>query len=158
MPTPNVANIASAVLEPWPIPKDQIVAGSPSASGAVLHTGERDTGCGLWECTPGSFTWQYDVNQSMCVIEGEAQIEIEGGERFTVRAGDAAFFPAGTSALWTVRATVRKLYTLYIDPPEAKPARKPAPKPAGKSVREPARPAAGRVTKKSRERRSPPRR
>lgn len=46
-----------AALEPWPIPKDQVLAGSPEASGAVLwQSDDKRLLNGIWECTPGEFT------------------------------------------------------------------------------------------------------
>lgn len=113
MPTPCHVRVADAELEPWPIAPEQILAGAPQARGRALHEGPDDSGCGVWECTPGTFVWDYALNQSMVLVAGEAEIAVEGGERFTVRAGDAAVFPRGTKATWTVKATVRKLYTLW---------------------------------------------
>lgn len=113
MPKAVHQTVADARLEPWPIAPEQVVAGQPAASGAQLHAGENDCETGIWECTPGTFDWHYEVHQSLCLTAGEAEIQTQGGERFTLRPGDAAFFEAGTKARWTVRKTVRKLYTLY---------------------------------------------
>lgn len=113
MPQPTFVSVAEAALEPWPLEPAQILAGRPQARGKALHEGPGDTGCGVWECTPGTFVWSYELNQSMVLTAGEAEIAVEGGERFTVRVGDAAFFPAGTRATWIVKETVRKLYTIY---------------------------------------------
>ena len=112
---PSATHIAAphAELEDWPIPAEQIAAGQPRARGTVLHDGPEGTGCGVWECTPGTFDWVYDTHQSLCVLSGEAEVEIAGGARLTLAPGDAAFFPAGTRARWTVRQTLRKVYTTY---------------------------------------------
>jgi uncharacterized cupin superfamily protein len=104
---------AAAPLESMPLEPEQIISGEPKASGLVLHEGEGDTGTGIWEVTPGSFSWDYETNQSMYVLAGRAEVEIEGGERLVLEPGDAVFIPAGTRAKWTVGETLRKVYTLY---------------------------------------------
>jgi uncharacterized cupin superfamily protein len=106
-------SVASAPLESWPIPADQVRSGDPRASGLSLHEGADGAGSGIWECTPGTFDWVYDAHQSLCVVSGEAQVQIEGGPRLQLGPGDAAVFPQGTRATWTVTRTLRKLYTLY---------------------------------------------
>ena len=55
----------NAELEDWPIPAEQIVAGQPRARGTVLHEGPEGTGCGVWECTPGTFDWAYDTRYDL---------------------------------------------------------------------------------------------
>jgi uncharacterized cupin superfamily protein len=106
-------NVETAVLRPWPIAKSQVVAGDPRASGLALHEGKDGSGFGLWECTPGSFDWEYEMHESVCVLSGEASVQVKGGEQLALSAGAAAFFPKGTRARWTVHATLRKVYTLY---------------------------------------------
>jgi uncharacterized cupin superfamily protein len=105
--------VPAAQLEPWPLASEQVVAGQPAAYGLVLHEGENGAGCGIWECSPGTFDWAYDVHQSLCLVSGEADVQIKDGPRLSLKPGDAVLFPAGTMARWTVKATVRKLYTLY---------------------------------------------
>lgn len=104
---------AEALLEDWPIPQDQIREGSPRASGLSLHEGEHGAGTGIWEVTEGSFDWVYETHQSLCVLSGSAEVSIEDGPSLRLEAGDAAFFPAGARARWTVRAKLRKVYTTY---------------------------------------------
>ncbi len=104
---------AEALLEEWPIPKEQIRGGSPRASGLSLHDGEAGAGTGIWEVTEGSFDWAYETNQSLCVLSGRAEVTVEGGPSLRLEPGDAAFFPAGTRARWTVRSKLRKVYTTY---------------------------------------------
>jgi uncharacterized cupin superfamily protein len=102
-----------AALEEWPIPREQIREGSPRASGTSLHEGADGAGTGVWEVTEGSFDWEYATHQSLCVLSGRAQVAIEGGPSLELGPGDAAFFPAGTRARWTVRAKLRKVYSTY---------------------------------------------
>ena len=110
MPTPVRVAVKSAVLQPWPIPPDQVVRGTPRARGRLLHDGAGETG--IWECTPGSFTWRYDTHQAMTILAGRATLSLGRGRSLQLKAGDAVFIPRGTRATWTVKATVRKGYTL----------------------------------------------
>lgn len=113
MSTARSVRAAAAPLEDWPIPNEQIREGSPRASGLSLHEGQAGAGTGVWEVTEGSFDWAYETNQSLFVLSGRADVAIEGGPSLRLEAGDAAFFPAGTRARWTVRSKLRKVYTTY---------------------------------------------
>ena len=105
-------NIHLARLEPCPLDRAAIVAGEPHASRLSLHERADGTGTGIWECTPGCFELNCERNQSLSVLSGDAVVEV-AGELLELGPGDAAFFPKGTRARWTVRSTLRKLYTLY---------------------------------------------
>ncbi len=110
MPAPVRLAVMSARLQAWPIPKGQVLAGSPRARGRLLHDGTGETG--VWECSPGRFTWRYDTNQAMTILSGRATLALGRGRSLSLKAGDAVFIPRGTRATWTVKATVRKVYTL----------------------------------------------
>ena len=113
MSKPTKVAAPAAALEPWPIPPAQIRSGDPRASGTLLHDGPEGTGTGVWECTPGSFDWVYRSHQSLCVLKGEAEVVLQSGERYTLGPGDTLFLPRGARASWTVRSTLRKVYTTY---------------------------------------------
>jgi uncharacterized protein len=113
MSNPCQVHGPGAALEEWPIPSAWIRGGTPRAFGRSLHDGEGGAGTGIWEVTEGSFDWEYPTHQSLCVLSGSAEVALEGGPTFALRPGDAAFFPAGTLARWTVREKLRKVYTTY---------------------------------------------
>lgn len=88
----------------------------PAASLSCLPFFERQDRrmeCGIWECTPG--VWRRQVNQAeFChIISGLCTFTPEGGEPFTMRAGDAVLFPANTIGVWNIQETVRKTYVLF---------------------------------------------
>ena len=54
------ASVRGPELDRWPIPDDQVVSGSPQASGRFLwQSDDKRLSNGLWRCTEGSFTWDY---------------------------------------------------------------------------------------------------
>ncbi len=103
--------VSKAKLEAWPIPEANVVSGKPRAAGKLLQ-GDGRAETGIWECTPGTFTWDYDTRQSLCVVSGSATVRV-GRRTLALKPGSAVFIAAGTHARWTVTKTLRKLYTLY---------------------------------------------
>ena len=63
----------------------------------------------MWDCTAGRFNWYYDGDETIYVIEGSVTVTDRGGVTRSLNAGDTAFFPAGSSAEWTVNKYVRKI-------------------------------------------------
>ncbi len=103
-------SISRAAVEPAPIPDDDIVSGTPQASVAILWRNREGTLFnGVWHCTPGTFYLEH-ADETVAFIEGRATITPEGGEPIEVSAGETAFFPDGTRALWEVHETVRKAF------------------------------------------------
>lgn len=108
----------SAALEPWPIAGDQIVAGHPQASGAFLwQSDDKRLSNGVWECTPGSFRWDYTWDETIYFREGRVTITDQDGKSVSVGAGDLIFVPAGTKSTWVITETVRKVFHLRSDTP-----------------------------------------
>ena len=110
-PDAVLVQVAKMKLDPWTIPPRQVLAGKPRASGKLLD-GDGRCETGVWECTPGSFVWNYDTHQSVCVVSGKAEVVV-GRKVLKLVPGSAVFLRAGTQARWTVTKTLRKLYTLY---------------------------------------------
>jgi hypothetical protein len=114
MPAPTVAYSSTSAnatppLASSPINKDWILEGAPEASSAILSRSEDQTACTImWSCTPGKFRWIYDFDETIHFLEGVVVIDDGAGPR-RLGPGDVVFFPVGTSAVWTVEATVRKL-------------------------------------------------
>jgi len=57
----------------------------------------------------GRFNWFYSFDETFHVLEGEVTLKYPSGTSHRVGAGDTVFFPAGSSAEWTVSNYVRKL-------------------------------------------------
>jgi len=106
-------SVPEANLDSWPIPADQVLEGDPQARGLLLwKSDDSKLANGIWECTPGRFTWVH-ADETLCVVEGSATITPEGGEPFEIRPGVVAFFPEGTKTEWRVTETLRKAFHLH---------------------------------------------
>ncbi len=66
----------------------------------------------VWECTAGRFECHYHQDEAVIVVAGEAFITDDKGEERRLGPGDLGFFPAGTSCIWRVPESVRKIAIL----------------------------------------------
>jgi uncharacterized cupin superfamily protein len=99
----------AARLAPSAINTDWILEGAPAARSSVLSRSADQTACTImWECTAGKFRWFYDFDETIHFLEGSVVIDDGDGPR-RLGPGDVVFFPAGSSAVWTVETYVRKL-------------------------------------------------
>jgi hypothetical protein len=106
-------SVASAEVQPAPIPAEDIVSGAPEAHWAVLwRSDDGELFNGVWHCTPGAF-YLDGANETVCIIEGRATVTPEGGEAVHLEAGDTAFLPDGTRSLWEIHETVKKAFHHY---------------------------------------------
>jgi len=68
----------------------------------------------IWECTPGRFTWTYDMDETAVILAGHVRIkDTNGGEPFELKAGDIALFKAGSVLEWEILKKVRKVAFLH---------------------------------------------
>jgi uncharacterized cupin superfamily protein len=61
----------------------------------------------VWQCEPGEFEWQADIDQSSWVIEGSAEIQFADGRVVDLCPGMAVFFPQGLHGHWVVKETLK---------------------------------------------------
>lgn len=107
----------TAELTAWPIPADQILEGDPEARGVVFsRSSDRRMLRGVWRCGAGTFTWHFGWDETLVVIEGDATVELDTGERVELRPGVTAFFERNHDSTWTIRVPVLKGF--HIDSPE----------------------------------------
>ena len=107
--------VGSVTLGPAPINPAWIIEGSPVArNGLVSSTADGNSSTWMWDCTAGKFNWYYDIDEMVYFIEGSVIIRDTGGthEPLHLNAGDTVFFPAGSSAEWTVPHYIRKFAIL----------------------------------------------
>jgi uncharacterized cupin superfamily protein len=105
-----IADPATVNLEPAPVTPDWIVEGNPQAHAKELaRSGDGTSVVVAWSCTAGRFHWHYRVDETVHVISGEVFVTNEDGHERRLGPGDMAFFPAGSSSLWRVPSSVRKL-------------------------------------------------
>jgi uncharacterized protein len=101
---------SSTNLVPNPIQPDWILDGKPVARLALLSSSADGTASTyFWDCTAGRFNWFYSFDETFHVLEGAVTLKYPSGTSHRVVAGDTVFFPAGSSAEWTVDNYVRKL-------------------------------------------------
>jgi uncharacterized cupin superfamily protein len=101
---------SSTNLVPNPIQPAWILDGKPVARLALLSSSADGTASTyFWDCTAGRFNWFYSFDETFHVLEGAVTLKYPSGTSHRVVAGDTVFFPAGSSAEWTVDNYVRKL-------------------------------------------------
>jgi uncharacterized cupin superfamily protein len=107
-----VVSASSCALEmrPAPINPDWIIAGEPQARMADhSRSDDRASYTALWDCTAGTFRWYFGWDETVHILEGEVHVTAEDGSVHELRAGDVAYFKAGTWATWRVETYVRKV-------------------------------------------------
>jgi uncharacterized cupin superfamily protein len=104
-----IVSRSDLALEAAPIDPSWVLNGQPQARNRIVSK-SRDGAAFtlLWECTAGVFNWRYDLDETVHITDGEAMIADRGGVR-RVKAGDLIFFPAGSTATWTVDRYIRKV-------------------------------------------------
>ncbi|MEO1192880.1 MAG: cupin domain-containing protein [Pseudomonadota bacterium] len=99
-------------LKDWgPVPT--MIEGRSETSGVLLHrNADGSSECGIWVCTPGTWTCHVERDEFCHFLEGHCVYESEEGEVITVAPQTVAFFPAGWRGTCTIRETVRKVYMI----------------------------------------------
>lgn len=93
-----------------PIPSSWIISGTPRArSGAIAHGADGWASSVVWECTAGSFRWQFGWEETVVILEGSVRVIAQTGEEKILKAGDAAFFAQGTSSVWHIESYLKKV-------------------------------------------------
>jgi uncharacterized cupin superfamily protein len=93
-----------------PIPSSWIIGGMPRArSGAIAHSPDGWASSVVWECTAGSFRWQFGWEETVVILEGSVRVIAETGEERLLKAGDAAYFAQGTSSVWHIDSYLKKV-------------------------------------------------
>lgn len=104
----QLGSTAMSALQPSPIKPAWILEGRPEARALTLTMAEDGLlSCALWDCTAGRFNWFFGTDEIVHILGGEVHIE-EAGGRYTLKAGDVAFFPRGSTSIWTVPQYVKK--------------------------------------------------
>jgi uncharacterized protein len=102
--------IGEVTLGSSTIQADWILEGNPVAHSCFLsESADKTATTWMWDCSAGRFNWYYDGDETIYVIEGKVTVRDHGGVTRSLNAGDTAFFPAGSSAEWTVDKYVRKI-------------------------------------------------
>lgn len=88
-----------------------ILEGNPSFRGVVYaHSPDDRTFSGIWQCVgPTRLRWHYDLDETVYILDGAADVEHDGKIQL-LRPGSVAFFPAGSTAVWSVPDHVKKAF------------------------------------------------
>jgi len=93
-----------------PVLPNWVLSGNPvTRAKNFVRSRDWTTGVVIWECSAGQFHWHYAQDEVVFVVEGEVFITDHKGEERRLGPGDIAFFPAGTSSIWRVPVSVRKV-------------------------------------------------
>ena len=60
----------------------------------------------IWTCEVSEFPWQYDVEESCLILEGEVYVAA-GSETVQIKSGDFVIFPKGLACVWKVTKAIR---------------------------------------------------
>jgi uncharacterized cupin superfamily protein len=107
----NSALVERLALENQRVAPSWILDGHPSFRGVVYaHSPDDRTFSGVWECVgPTRLRWHYDLDETVYILDGAADVEHEGKLQL-LRPGSVAFFPAGSTAVWSVPNHVKKAF------------------------------------------------
>jgi len=118
MPSVTISQDSNVEMTDFPLLAEQVLEGSPQAK-IWIHAQSADKlfTQGVWDCTAGQFSWDYQWDEFVMILEGEATITVDNGEPFTLRAGDFCHFPNGLKTIWQVDDYVKKTFTLRTPEP-----------------------------------------
>ena len=103
-----VAGLALS-LEHEAVPGGQVVAGRPTVGSAELGVFDGHE-YGVWEMTLGAMS-DVESDEIFIVLAGAATVEfVEDGYTLELGPGSVGRLLAGTSTVWTVTETLRKIY------------------------------------------------
>lgn len=87
--------------------------GQSHTAGVVLHKGSGgESECGVWECTPGTWTCRVERDEFCHFLSGACIYTDASGQETEITPGTIAFFPAGWTGTCRVAETVRKVYMI----------------------------------------------
>jgi uncharacterized cupin superfamily protein len=106
----NSLDALTQTLANQPINPSWILSGQPQARSSAHSSGADGGGStNVWDCTAGSFRWHFAWDETVLILEGGVSVTSPAGHRTSLKAGDVAYFPAGTAWTWEVENYVRKL-------------------------------------------------
>src|SRR5207245_1703114 len=105
-----VAPATTADRTAGPVTPSWVLSGKPETrSKELARSHDRTSNVMAWDCTAGSFTWHYNKDEVLVVLEGEAFITNEKGEERRIGTCDEVFLPAGPSSIWIIQNYTRQV-------------------------------------------------
>ncbi len=65
----------------------------------------------IWTCPISVFPWEYEAQESCYLLEGEVEVTVDTGEKFSFGTGNFVVFAKDLKCTWKVLKPVRKHYT-----------------------------------------------
>ena len=82
----QAARIDAVVLEPAPINPAWIREGQPVARATqIASSADGTSSTAVWDCTAGSFDWQFGCDETVHILEGEVIVTEPGQPPRTLR-------------------------------------------------------------------------
>lgn len=98
------------VYQPLPFEEGQVLEGDPRGV-CIMLCETPELSIGIWKCTPGSFNWSYDSEETLYVFRGSASVRVHGSDEIIeLKPGGAVTWPAGTKVTWTVKEEIEKVF------------------------------------------------
>jgi uncharacterized protein len=109
--SPFIATRPDAItLADAPINPEWIREGAPKArTFEIARSADGASNTMIWDCTAGTFRWYFGVDETVHILEGGVTVSDDTGHIRMLKAGDIAFFPAGTWMTWRVDTYVKKI-------------------------------------------------
>jgi uncharacterized protein len=102
-------------LDPAPMPPEWIVEGNPVTRCRRLWGSTDDMAFTvMWDCTASRFDWPYDMDETICVLEGSVILTDPQGARHILQPMDTFHFPYGSRYHWNIPVYVRKLAFVHV--------------------------------------------
>lgn len=95
-----------------PIEPSWVRSGKPVARAVTLT--ESPDGLlttGIWDCTAGTFTWIFQTDEIVHILEGAVTVR-DGNKTHELVPGSVCYFPQGLETIWEVPKYVKKTFVL----------------------------------------------
>jgi len=113
MATTFNASINASDFEPYPVPEDDILEGTPNSRVHwVRPEGQGSQLVGIFRSEPAVVRYAWEADETIHVLEGRVRIEVEGGESLDLGIGDVGSFTAGDRGLWHILEPFCELFVL----------------------------------------------
>lgn len=87
----------------------EVLEGNPAiASRVIWESADKRQARGIFESTPGQFSWHFAWEEFFVIVSGRATVETAAGEILELSPGTAGMFKAGDRTIWSIHETLRK--------------------------------------------------
>ena len=118
MSSATIGSASSIAMSDYEIPAEWILEGNPDAKIWIhAQSADKTVTQGVWQCNASRFNWVHEGDDFVVLLEGEVLVTEEGGDAYTLRAGDFGLFPVGMKTTWQIDEFVKKIFTLRTAEP-----------------------------------------